>query len=90
MILQINDKYRITTDDSNVIIEEGRIVGDKAKNPGEKVWRQIGFFPNLEQACKRILDLGVYESTAEDIKSLLQAVDTLKSEIVSAIRGIKL
>ena len=90
MILQINDKFRITTDENNVIIEERRVAGEKAKNPGVEIWKPVAFFRTLEQACTRILDMGVYESTAEDIKSLLQTMTQLKSEIATEVRGIRL
>ena len=86
MDIQIGTDYRLTSDTHNFIIEERKVAGEKAKNPGEVKWVPIGYWGTLPQALRGLLWHELRESDAESILELLKAVGAVQAdiEVVSA------
>jgi hypothetical protein len=85
----IGEDYKLTTDKLNVIINQKYIKKNKEGNE-EEAWKQIGFYPNLEQACTRLLDKEINQAYVKDVKELLATIREAKNEIVKAVKNYSL
>lgn len=78
--MKINEKYKIKSDENNVIICE-KYIPKKGKNAGNEQWRPISFHPNLEFAYKHLLELEVNRSELNELETVLNAISDVKSFI---------
>jgi hypothetical protein len=81
MNLQIIEKWRITTDSHNFILEQKRIKGDKSKNAGEEYYSQVGFYVNLSGAFDGLLRHELLESDIQTVKELSELLQALRASI---------
>jgi hypothetical protein len=92
MLIPINEKYRITSDERNVIIEERRVsgsTGKKVKNPGEEYWVPMSFHPNLEYAIKWLLQREIRLSDALGIYALMDCIKDLETSVLQALTSLE-
>lgn len=66
MRIKITDKWLLTSDSSNFIINEVTIV-QEGKTKGEKKVSAVGFYPTLPQAIEALLTKNMLESTADNL-----------------------
>lgn len=88
MLIQINDKYRITSDPLNIIVE--KLTTPKEEEGKEKKapsWRAEGYYPNLEYACMGLLKHRICKSDAQTITELKDYIAGVKNEIINAINN---
>lgn len=85
MNIKINKNYRFTSDKDNFILEQGRIAGEKAKNTGETVWKQIGFYSTFDDLCRGLLRQEMLSCDAETIEQLSAVTHRVQKDI-QAIR----
>lgn len=78
--MKINEKYKIKSDENNVIICE-KYIPKEGKNAGNEQWRPISFHPNLEFAYKHLLELEVNRSELNELETVLNAISDVKSFI---------
>lgn len=90
MLIQINDKYRITSDSMNVIIEEHRVAGNKSKNPGEEYWVGISFHPTVELAIKWFMQREIRLSDTLGIYALMDCIKELEKNVTKALKSLEL
>lgn len=87
MEICIGEKYKITSDAYNVIINQRY---QKESKEGEEIkfdYKSIGFYPNVEKACIALLDKELRESEATVIKDLMLEIKNEKIAILSGIKG---
>ncbi|AIW03542.1 replication initiation protein [Bacillus phage Moonbeam] len=85
MNIQLNENYKLTSDQHNVILN--RKNKKKEDNPNtEDTYSAIAFYPNLEQACNGLIDKEIRLSEATSIEQLVNDMTKLKDEIVVAIK----
>ena len=78
--MKINEKYKIKSDENNVIICE-KYTPKEGKNAGNEQWRSISVHPNLEFAYKHLLELEINKTELKDIEIVLKAIRDVKSFI---------
>jgi len=82
--IKINDKYSITTDPMNVILQENKTFGSESKNAGEEYKDTIGYFANLQQAHKKLLDYEIMTSDLSDVKEICDCMERLHEDFKQA------
>ncbi len=76
----------VKVDDMNLSVEQYKVV-PQSKNPklrhdGEKFrWTHIGFYQNIHQALKKIIDAELMESNSKSATGLLSKLEELYSEV---------
>ena len=79
--MKINEKYKIKSDENNVIICE-KYTPKEGKNAGKGQWRPMSFHPDLEFAYRHLLELEINQKTElKDIETVLKAISDVKSFI---------
>ena len=81
MIIQLNDKLKVSGIPMNFVLEEKKIKGKESKNAGEEYWDTAGYYPDLESLICRLLQRGVEQSECEGIKNII-------NEIKMSVRAI--
>ena len=84
MIVNISDKYRITTDPLQYMIQVNKASKNK-REAGQHNWSSMGYYTNLSAAVNGLIELDL---RAVALKSLSDAVERHKApvqEIVSAL-----
>ena len=82
MEIQINDKYKLTTDELNVIL--CKKVDHKKKDSKGPGWKPVGYYQKMEHALDRLVDEKIYESGAVSFEALKLEIAELRFEVVSA------
>jgi hypothetical protein len=91
MIIQINERYRVTSDPNNVIIQEKRVPKEQQENGAsepieqKETWVNVSYHPTLISACIKLLDLQIKQSEATTVESLLNELKKMQGEILVAI-----
>jgi hypothetical protein len=80
--ITVGEKYLITSDQQNVILNEKYQKKDETFE-----YKQIGFFSKLEHACNFILEREINKSDAESIMSLLKVILQTREDILIALGG---
>jgi hypothetical protein len=75
MKLTINDKFMITTDQYNFILQKYSTIVNKKDKSERKDWTIEGYFPNLQHALQRILQEDIRDL---DEANILMVLDTIK------------
>ena len=88
MEITIND-YRIVSDGINITLQIKKTKGDQSNNPGEIFFKDIGYYPNISQACDRLLEEKISESDARDISALRHDIKKYHNEIFVAVMNIE-
>lgn len=84
--LQINDKYLITSDKHNIILNQRKEKGEKSKDAGEVHFVPVKFVRTLEDALNTLLDLEVNDSDLEGLKELTERLETIRNDIHDSLR----
>ena len=96
MVLQIDDNYRIATDEYNFILqrkmdpEKNPRKGKRAETSAEK-WKNIGYWANLSQLLasytRQVLRTEIGDTTLEalsrDLRTLTQAIEKIGEQCVT-------
>lgn len=88
MKIILNNEYRLTSDERNIILEKSRITGKDSKTPGDLVWSTVGFFPNLRLAVDAILNKHIQTSEVEGIKNIIAEIKAVGEAITSVIEVV--
>jgi len=78
MNIQIGEKYKITSDAYNVVINQKYQKEAKEGEEPKCDYKAIGFYPNLEKACIGLLDKDLRDSEATSIKDLMLEIKSAK------------
>lgn len=87
MKLKLNDEYRIITSDSNFIPQQLKVIQasrlTKEENVGKEVWKDLGYFTNLQSALKSIPTNIMLEN--DDLGVIIDKLNKIENNI----KGIK-
>lgn len=76
MMMQIGEKYRIESDDLNVTLY-CRMNPRKNRSGLSAGWRAIGFFSNVKDALKHLVNLEVMETGMKDLETVVKKQEEL-------------
>jgi hypothetical protein len=79
MILHINDRFRITSDSRQWIIQQART------HNGHKSWQSKWFFPTFESALRELGQLMVRASDAQTLADALDDVEKVTTTLSQAL-----
>jgi len=83
MRIDINDRYRIQSDNVQImVIKKAKVSKEGSKNIGEETTRIIGYYHTVQQAFKSLVDQEILDSKATSLKELAEEVRAFKSEIM--------
>lgn len=81
MRLDINDKYCITSDERQYVVNQIGATGPESKEPGTEVLRPLGYFSTLNQCLKYLVNKQVRESDCKSLKEVISLMQKLNDEI---------
>ena len=79
MELEINHKYRITSDKYQWMIQE------KRTRKGEIDWKSVSYYPSIEQAIQGLGELMVRLSDAKTLTDALRDVQNVATQLSHAL-----
>lgn len=82
MKIMIDDIYGICSDENNYILFELKTRGEKAKNVGEQVEANIGYYGTIQQALKGYAKISTRQPNQDGYKELLQKLDAIEQAIL--------
>lgn len=88
MIITINEKYRIITDEYNFMLQQ-RKIKKKGKNPGQEVWVTIGYYATIECAYNGAITHGLMREDLEGVKQVIDYLEKIHQEIIKYWRNNK-
>lgn len=81
MALMIGKKYKIASDELNVIVYKHHL-----SKTGREYWRPIGYFATPANALRFLVDLGIRETQLKDLETITKK----QGELYSLIKGLAL
>jgi len=81
-------RYDIETDGKCITLFKYKTRG-AGKNQGETYRVIIGHFPNISQACDRLLEEKIADSDASDISALRYDIKKYHNEVLAAVKDIE-
>jgi hypothetical protein len=90
LLLNVQENYRITSDGHlNFIIQERRLIkSTKEGVPDRYEWKDTGYYGRLKDACIALIDVVAVRSEADSVESLINELNQLQDNIVSAVQGL--
>jgi hypothetical protein len=82
MTIILSEKYKLTSDAGNVILEEKKIV-KAGENKGLENWENIGYYPNLQWAVNAVIRKGIQTTEVEGIQNIINCI----KEAVASLSG---
>jgi hypothetical protein len=86
MNIEIGNKYKLTSDKYNVVVNEQYEKQKDGEPSGEFDYKLSAspFHPDLERACLAILKMDILDSDAENLGELVQVIHSAKRDIILA------
>lgn len=83
MKVHIEGQLYLESDGTQFILKQytGNTYKDKKTGKETEAYNTHGYFPSVQSACHKLLKMKLMESTATDLKSLLESVDGIKQFI---------
>ncbi|HHW91052.1 MAG TPA: hypothetical protein GX745_09145 [Clostridiales bacterium] len=85
--IKLDDKYTLTSNSMNYIIEETKVIQDGSKK-GETYKTVYGYYGTVEAALKGFKELKIRTSDAKSIKELLEVSKETDKKIEKILGGI--
>ena len=79
--------YKIHSDGRCVTLSEIKTT-ETGNKVGSEYDKEIGYFPNLSQACDRLLEEKISMSSATDIQELRTDIERYRIEILEAVKNL--
>lgn len=87
MRLDINSKYCITSDQSQMIVnEKGKVQNQTSENFGNETLRPIAYCRTVQQCYNFLLHRQIRESKATSFKQLMEDVKRIEKELTDSIK----
>lgn len=84
MKINIGDKYVLTADQFQFIVQEKKIVKE-GKNAGGEYLSLVGYFPKLSQAIAGLIHLDVQLSDVQSLQAMEQHIRRVSAQCEKAI-----
>jgi hypothetical protein len=86
VVIDINEQYKLKRADKyNWVIEE-----KYTNTKGREVWKNVGYFPRIDQAARFLFDKQINESDIKTLKGIEKAVMSSRKSIMKAFKRIEL
>jgi hypothetical protein len=86
VVIDIGDKYKFKRlDRYNWVIEE-----KYTNTKGNEVWKNVGYFPRIDQAARFLFDKQINEADVKTLKDIEKAVLSSRKSIIRAFKKIEL
>lgn len=82
MTIILSEKYKLTSDARNIMLEEKKIV-KAGENKGQENWENVGYYPNLQWAVNAIVRRGIQTTEVEGIQNIINCI----KEAVASLSG---
>ena len=76
--------YRLRHNGDCWVVQTRRVRGEDAKNAGEVYWAESRYYPKLEQAARKLLDIYMAEEDSVETMKIVQALNDLCDGIKNA------
>lgn len=86
MFIKIDDKYSITSDARQYILQEGKEVLE-GENKGQVYYNPIGYYGTITAALKGYKELKIRSSNVTTINELMQLIEDLDNKIETLLKG---
>lgn len=86
MLIQLNERQRITGIPMNFVLEELKVKGKESKNAGEEYWDTAGYYSNLKDLLYRLLERGVEQSECEGVQNIINEIKMSTQAISDQIK----
>lgn len=85
--MDINRKYRITSNQYNIILQEKQRMLDKETNEKKIVYKNVGYFSNLHSCLKHMINKEIKSTKMEDLQTIVHKIDELY-ELIKSLDNI--
>lgn len=87
MILQLDDKHKISSDKFNFVLEKLEDITDRKTGETKQQWKDVGYFGhNLEYALKRYIIEVVRHEDKTDANKLYKKLNDLENTIKTVVK----
>ena len=88
MIIKLDDKFALVTDDYNFVLNGIKIKGEDSVNPGEEYLSPVGYYGTLKASLEGYLRHSLRKDTngVDNVDKLLNKLN----EIQESIEGVKI
>ncbi len=84
--IKLHEDIYLSSDEHNWIVQERKVVKE-GKRAGDEVYKNIGYFPNIEQSILFIINAKLKKS--KSLEDLLSKVSELPGEILKGLEQSK-
>lgn len=91
MNIKLNDKYRITSDTHNYILQEGKYPDPHhkmTKNTHEIRWNDVGYYGNINHLIESLLEREIKESDAYNWSDVIKKLEETKVSITEKLSEV--
>ncbi|HEJ7990187.1 TPA: hypothetical protein SMI27_000825 [Serratia liquefaciens] len=87
MHIEIGDKYVITSDKYQFIVNQKMQFGNESKHAGQSYLKQIAFCPNLGQVATVLTMNEVRTSDAKTLHEIQKQIDAFEAQFAKSFAG---
>lgn len=84
-MIKLSRDYIIKFEPTNIILVKTGIKGAKAKNPGEKAEKIVGYFSDFEYLIEKLLNDKIIEFNSNNIPELIEEIKSFKKEVLETL-----
>ena len=84
-MIKLSKDYAIKFEPMNIILVKTGIKGVKAKNPGEKAEKTVGYFSDFEYLIEKLLNDKIIEFNSNSIPELIEEIKSFKKEVLETL-----
>ena len=84
-MIKLSRDYTIKFEPMNIILVKTGIKGAKAKNPGEKAEKTVGYFNDFEYLIEKLLNDKIIEFNSNSIQELIEEIKSFKKEVLETL-----
>lgn len=84
-MIKLSKDYTIKFEPTNIILVKTGIKGAKAKNPGEKAEKIVGYFSDFEHLIEKLLNDKIIEFNSNNIPELIEEIKSFKKEVLETL-----
>lgn len=84
-MIKLSRDYTIKFEPTNIILVKTGVKGAKAKNPGEKAEKIVGYFSDFEYLIEKLLNDKIIEFNSNNIPELIEEIKSFKKEVLETL-----
>lgn len=84
MKINLDDNYRLTSTNMNVVVEKKFIIKE-GKNKGNEAWRNVGNYSTVRQALKGYVGHSELDIKSKDIEGAIEELKQVETNIKNTI-----